>query len=54
VRDALQAKGIADVECRTGRSGQFDIVIDGKVAYSKDRTGRFPSAAEIDRLVPPS
>jgi selT/selW/selH-like putative selenoprotein len=53
VRDALQAKGIADIECRTGRSGQFDIVIDGKVAYSKYETGRFPSETEIDRLLTP-
>ena len=50
VRDALQAKGIAAVELRPGRSGQFDIVIDGALKYSRYDTGRFPSEQEIDRL----
>jgi predicted Rdx family selenoprotein len=37
---------------RSGRSGQFDIVIDGKVAYSRNRTGRFPTDAEVQALAP--
>ena len=51
MRDSLQAKGVDDVECKTGRSGQFDIVIDGRVAYSRYQTGRFPSEEEIARLL---
>lgn len=51
MRDSLQAKGVGDVECKTGRSGQFDIVIDGRVAYSRYETGRFPSEEEIARLL---
>jgi len=54
VRDALQARGIQDVECRSGRSGQFDVVIDGQLAYSRDRTGRFPSEAEVEAFGRPS
>ena len=50
VRDALQAKGPVDVELRAGKSGQFDISIDGALRYSRYQTGRFPSEQEIDRL----
>jgi predicted Rdx family selenoprotein len=46
----LQAKGIAEVEIEPGRSGQFDIVIDGKLEYSRYQTGRFPTDDEIARL----
>jgi selT/selW/selH-like putative selenoprotein len=53
VRDSLQAKGIDDVECKAGRSGQFDVVIDGNVVYSRYQTGRFPSEEEIGRLLAP-
>jgi selT/selW/selH-like putative selenoprotein len=46
----LQAKGVANVELKPGKSGQFDVTIDGKLAYSRHQTGRFPSDQEIDRL----
>ena len=39
------------VEGKTGRSGQFDIVLYGRVAYSRYETGRFPSEEEIARLL---
>jgi predicted Rdx family selenoprotein len=50
VRDALQAKGIDAVALEPGKSGQFDIRIDGALKYSRYDTGRFPTAQEIDRL----
>jgi selT/selW/selH-like putative selenoprotein len=50
VRDALQAKGISNIELKPGKSGQFDITIDGALAYSRYDSGRFPSEQEIDRL----
>jgi len=50
VRDALRAKGITDCELQTGRSGQFDILVDGALKYSRYDTGRFPSDDEIARL----
>jgi predicted Rdx family selenoprotein len=50
VRDALQAKGVVNIELQPGQSGQFDISIDGVLKYSRHRTGRFPSDDEIDRL----
>jgi predicted Rdx family selenoprotein len=51
VRDALQRKGIAEIDIQTGKSGQFDILVDGTLKYSRYQTGRFPSDAEIDALV---
>jgi predicted Rdx family selenoprotein len=32
-----------------GKSGQFDIVVDGQLAYSKHKTGRFPSEADLQK-----
>jgi len=50
VRDALQAKGITEVELEPGRSGQFDILVDGALKYSRYQTGRFPSDDDIAAL----
>jgi selT/selW/selH-like putative selenoprotein len=33
-----------------GHSGQFDVVIDGRVVYSRHQTGRFPSEADLKAL----
>jgi selT/selW/selH-like putative selenoprotein len=51
VRDALHARGIADIELQPGRSGQFDVTIDGDLKYSRHRSGRFPSPEDIAKLV---
>jgi predicted Rdx family selenoprotein len=51
VRDHLQKKGAADIELRTGRSGQFDVTVDGALKYTRSKTGRFPTDAEIEDLL---
>ena len=51
MRDSLQKKGAADIELRPGKSGQFDVTVDGDVRYSRGKTGRFPTDAEIDDLL---
>jgi len=33
-----------------GRGGVFEITVDGRLAYSKKATGRFPTDSEIDSL----
>ena len=43
-------RGLRDVEVETGRSGQFDVVVDGQLKYSRYSTGGFPSDLEIDAL----
>jgi predicted Rdx family selenoprotein len=50
VRDSLQKRGIADIELRPGKSGQFDVTIDGALKYTRAKTGRFPTDAEIAAL----
>jgi len=33
-----------------GKSGQFDIVVDEKLVYSRYATGRFPSDADLEKI----
>ncbi len=51
MRDSLQKKGATDIELRPGKSGQFDVTVDGALKYTRSKTGRFPTDAEIDDLV---
>jgi predicted Rdx family selenoprotein len=39
---------------RFGGFGQLDVMVDGKVVFSKKQAGRSPTAAEIVRLVTPA
>ena len=50
MRDSLAKKGAADIELRPGKSGQFDVTVDGTLKYTRSKTGRFPTDAEIDGL----
>jgi selenoprotein W-related protein len=34
-----------------GSGGQFEVVIDGKTAYSKKATGRYPEIQELKEAV---
>ena len=51
MRDSLQKKGATDVELRPGKSGQFDVTVDGTLKYTRSKTGRFPTDDEIEDLV---
>lgn len=44
-----QALG-AEVRLVKGSGGIFDVVVDGRMVYSKDETGRFPDPGEVLRL----
>jgi predicted Rdx family selenoprotein len=50
VRDLLARSGHTDVSLTPGKSGQFDITVDGTLAYTRAKTGRFPTDDEIDTL----
>ena len=52
MRDHFQKLGDADIELRPGRSGQFDVTVDGALKYTRAETGRFPTDDEIEDLVP--
>ena len=51
MRDSLQKLGAADIELRVGRSGQFDVTVDGTLKYTRSKTGRFPTDDEVEDLV---
>jgi predicted Rdx family selenoprotein len=38
------------VDIQPGRAGQFDVVIDGEVAFSKGATGRFPAEPDLEKI----
>jgi len=46
----LNANGL-DASIRPGLSGQFDVLRDGEVVFSKHREHRFPSADEVLALL---
>lgn len=50
MRDRLARSGHTDITVTPGKSGQFDITVDGRLAYTRAQTGRFPSDEEIDAL----
>ncbi|HVG05299.1 MAG TPA: Rdx family protein [Burkholderiaceae bacterium] len=47
----FESRGHAKVDLRPGRSGQFDVVLDGDPAYSRYETGRFPSDADLEIIL---
>ncbi len=51
MRDHLQKLDPADIELRVGRSGQFDVTVDGALKYTRGKTGRFPTDDEIEDLL---
>jgi predicted Rdx family selenoprotein len=46
----LQAEGHA-AEALEGEKSQFDVIVDGRLVFSKQETGRFPEAGEIAAMV---
>jgi predicted Rdx family selenoprotein len=50
VKAWIESRGHGPVEIQQGKSGQFDVIVDGKVAYSRYDTGRFPSEADLEKM----
>jgi len=50
-RDILSSLADAEIALKKGRNGVFDVTIDGKLAYSKRQTGRFPTDDEVRALL---
>jgi predicted Rdx family selenoprotein len=40
-----------DAELIEGAHGIFDVIVDGKLIFSKDRLYRFPMEGEITKLI---
>jgi len=49
--DELKNNLGADIELVAGSNGIFDIMVDGKLIFSKFKEGRFPQADEIIRCI---
>lgn len=43
--------GKLDTKLIMGDNGIFDVVLDGKLVYSKKETGRFPGYREIPNII---
>ena len=52
MRESLEKLGAGNVELKVGRSGQFDVSVDGALKYTRSKTGRFPTDEEIGQLLP--
>lgn len=46
----LEARGNGPVDVQQGKTGQFDIVVDDKLIYSRYQTGRFPSDSDLEKI----
>jgi predicted Rdx family selenoprotein len=46
----LQERGV-EASATPGGKGQFDVVRDGVLVFSKHAVGRFPGEGEVERLV---
>ena len=46
----LRERGV-DASATPGGKGQFDVVSDGELVFSKHVVGRFPGEDEVERLV---
>ncbi len=51
MRERLEKLGTKNVELKVGKSGQFDVSVDGALKYTRSKTGRFPTDEEIKDLV---
>jgi hypothetical protein len=46
----LRERGV-EASATPGGKGQFDVIRDGGLVFSKHDVGRFPGESEIERLV---
>ena len=37
-------------EITAGKSGQFDVIVNGRLVFSKSSTGRFPVEGEVEEI----
>jgi len=50
VKAWLEARGRGPVDIQPGKTGQFDIIANGALVYSRYDTGRFPSDADLETI----
>ena len=47
----LNAETEHEASAEEGAKGQYDVLADGKIIFSKQDEGRFPNSAEIRELL---
>ena len=50
MKASLEKLGVGEFELKPGKSGQFDVTVDGTLKYTRSKTGRFPTDDEIEDL----
>jgi selT/selW/selH-like putative selenoprotein len=48
--DSLKSEFGEKVAIRPGKSGQFDVLVEGKLIFSKSQSGRFPLDGEVEDI----
>jgi selT/selW/selH-like putative selenoprotein len=51
VRARLEELGAKEFDLQPGKSGQFDVTVNGELAFSRHKVGRFPTDDEIEDLI---
>lgn len=46
----IEARGRGPVDVQPGKTGQFDVLVEEKLVYSRYETGRFPGEAELAKI----
>jgi predicted Rdx family selenoprotein len=47
--DSLKSQFGEDVSITPGKSGQFDVIAQGELIFSKSQAGRFPLDGEVEK-----
>jgi len=47
---SLDARFGEKAQVKPGKTGQFDVVVNGKVIFSKAEVGRFPVDNEVEEI----
>jgi selT/selW/selH-like putative selenoprotein len=47
----VRATGV-EPKVQAGKTGQFDVVVDGQLIFSKQKEGRFPEPDEVLAAIP--
>jgi predicted Rdx family selenoprotein len=45
---SLNSRFGEDAQIKAGKTGQFDVIVDGKLIFSKSAAGRFPLENEVE------
>jgi hypothetical protein len=54
LKDQLERSLGVTPTIRWGGPGQLDVLVDGRLVFSKKATGRLPAPGELERLIRPS